>query len=518
MEAKWPFFILLLAILGGIGYAIACSDRDGVINDWENRRCELPIMVAGSFFKPDNDPRTKSEFSSANFEFCMKSHIEKFMAVLMAPVHQLFEKNVAIAGSSVDAMDRIRGIATTLFNGFSSYLEKFYRRFNASVFEISKVMQFLRMAMRRISGVAMSLIYIGLSVYNGIISAIQFIIKVILIICGIMLVLMIILFFILFPVIPIILYTLGVIVKTVLSLSGVMDPGVAAEANDKKSGFCLAEWTMITVLQNGQAIQKSVKDIAVGDKLEDGGYITATIHMDGTDVQLYQIGNVAISGSHLVKGTDSIWKSVTMDERAVKIDRTSATVYCFNTTTNVIPVDGLYFRDWEEIANDDEKGQMIWNYMVSRILNTGKPFTEWKDNLKNYVNIAVVSSDMLVKTTKGLIPIKDIRLGDYVVDQNDEPHKVRGVVQGEVEYDKDKSPQQWTAELYEYRDDIWIKGRASIYPGIDVTEGISLITENGEFIICDSGKEIRVRDFTEVGHKTIYKTYSYVDARLRMKE
>ena len=518
MESKWPFLILILGILFGIGYLIAYIDRNGIMDDWDNRRCELPVMVAGSFFKPDNDPRTTSEFSSENFNFCMKSYVDKFVAVMMAPITALFSKQMGVAGSSMDVMNKVRGIAATLFNGFSSYLDTFYRRFNASVFEISKIMQFLRMAMRRISGIMMSMIYLGLSIFSGILSTVQFIIKVILIVCSILLVLMILLFFILFPVIPIILYTLGVVIRTTLLLSGVISPSVAADANSKKSGFCLAEWTMIEVLQNGHLIQKSVKDIQVGDQLTDGGYVTAIICMDGTDVELYQIGHVAISGSHLVKGTDSVWKSVTMDERAVKIDRSSTVVYCFNTTTNVIPVDGLYFRDWEEIANDDMKGQMIWNYMISRMLNTGKPFTEWKENLKNYVNIAVVSPDMLVKTLGGFVPIKNIRLGDYVVDQDGVPQKVQGVIRGEVEYDKDKSPQHWITELYEYSNDLWIKGRASIYPGIDITEGISLITENGEFIIHDSEKEIRVRDFTEVGYKLIYKTYSYVDARLRMKE
>jgi hypothetical protein len=97
---------------------------------------------------------------------------------------------------------------------------------------------------------------------------------------------------------------------------------------------------------------------------------------------------------------------------------------------------------------------------------------------------------------------------------------VLGCIRGEVEYDKLRSKTEWKTELYEYHQQVWIKGEATLYPGVDKTEGLSLITEHGEYIIWDSIKkvEIRVRDFTEVGYDRIYETYPYVDARLRIKE
>ena len=56
--------------------------------------------------------------------------------------------------------------------------------------------------------------------------------------------------------------------------------------------------------------------------------------------------------------------------------------------------------------------------------------------------------------------------------------------------------------------------------GTETVYGLSLLTESGEVIIWDprTKKEKRVRDFTEVGYYAIHETYSYVDARLRMKE
>jgi hypothetical protein len=510
--------MITIGLLVALGYLIASLDRDYIMHNWKEKRCSVPVMFAGSFFKPETDHRTPAEFASDNFEFCMKSYVDPFMALLLKPINVLLQKQVNITQSSMGSVNSLRKIAETMYNGFSVYLEQFYRRFNASIFEISKIMQFLRMAMRRMSAVAMSFIYMGLSLFNGMINSIQFILKVILIICGIMLAIIIILWFILLPVIPLILTVLGLIASTVYSLKDVLDPRMAAEAESKKGGFCFAEWTTMTVLVNEVAQQKSITDIQIGDKLLDGSYITAIIEMDGTDVPLYQIGSVCVSGSHLIKGTDRQWKLVASDERATMSPRLSTILYCFNTTSNIITIDGLQFRDWEEIDNDDAHGQMIWNYMVSSILHNDRSFGYWKDNLRNYVNMALVSAETLIKTSNGTVPIHTIQIGDFIVDQTGKKQEVSGIIRGEVEYDKERTVRsQWKTELYEYRNSLWLKGNGTIYPGVDKTEGYSLITEEGTFIINESGKEICVRDFTEVGYKQIYKTYTYVETRLRSR-
>jgi hypothetical protein len=268
-----------------------------------------------------------------------------------------------------------------------------------------------------------------------------------------------------------------------------------------------------------------IHQVKVGDILANTStnntstIVTAIIHIDGTDVPLYRIGSVYVSGSHLIRGTDGIWKSVAEDERAIRTDAFSKTVYCFNTTTNIIGINGLEFRDWEEIANDDEKGQMIWNYMISSLLNHGKPYLSWKDNLKNYVNMALMSKNTHVKCEKGFVPLQSIQIGDTVIDHEGNPQEVLGIIWGEVEADKERTPKEWVTELYEYND-VWIKEKATIYPGINKMEGMALMTEHGECIIWDSiqKKEKRIRDFTEIGYNELYKTYSYVDARLRIKE
>lgn len=209
MEVKWPFMLITFTLIFGLGLTISGLERTSVMNNWTSRRCELPVMAAGMFFKPDSDPRTRSEFSANNFDFCMKTYVDKFMTLLMTPINALFSKQAGILSSSLDMVSTIRKIATTMYTMLESYLDGYMRKYNASIYEISRVMQYLRMSMRRANAMVMGLFYSGISMFKGLLSSIQFIMKVILIICGIMLAIIIILIFVLFEFIPMILAVLG---------------------------------------------------------------------------------------------------------------------------------------------------------------------------------------------------------------------------------------------------------------------------------------------------------------------
>ena len=47
------------------------------------------------------------------------------------------------------------------------FLDTYYRKFNASVYEMSRVLQYLRMAMRRANAMVVSMLYTGLTMFRG---------------------------------------------------------------------------------------------------------------------------------------------------------------------------------------------------------------------------------------------------------------------------------------------------------------------------------------------------------------
>jgi hypothetical protein len=540
MDATWPFVALTLGLFVGLCLTIASMERTGVMNQWTDRRCDLAVMVAAPFFKPDTDPRTSTKFATDNFEFCMKTYVDRFMELFSAPLNAVLGKQVNLAGSASGMMNSIRNIAQTIYNTFSSYMEGYFKKFKASVFEMSRIVQYLKMAVDRMNGIVMSIVYTGITMFRGMVNAIQFIIKIILFICVIMLIIIIILFFILFPVMPIIMTTLGAIIITVVAMASVMSGSLAADAEDKKKGFCFSGDTLVSVWREEVVQRIPIKDVRVGDELQgaDGGTrVTAVIHMDGEDVELYDLLGVTISESHLVKGTDGVWKSVGQDERAIKTEKRERILYCLNTTTRIIPVrasDGslLSFRDWEEIEDDDEAGQYGWNELVLSLLN--RDASQWmhSKDARMPTDIPLVAAERLVKTRTGFVPVSFFTIPQggqrvsfgSVLDRHGNEQRVLGCVRGEVEeYELDGDSTQWNTELYEERDGVWIKGTTmglkptTGHKGHKALQGIHLITETGEWILWDEGekKEKIIRDFTEVGYDSIHNTYPFVSSRLR---
>jgi len=527
MESKWPFFIIAFGLVFLLGLVISRLERTNVMKHWDKRRCDFAVMAAASFFKEDSDPRTRTQFAKDNFEFCMGTFVDKFITALMAPVGAMFQKQVNITDSSLGMLNSIRDIAQTMYNALSSYLAEFYKRFNNSVFEISRIAQYLRMAMRRANAMVVSMIYSGITMFRGMLNAIQFAIRVILIICGIMIALIIILWFVLFPVIPLIISTLGAIITTVLMLTMIISSQVAETAQNSKGPFCFAKDTLIPIIdENGKEKLVLVKDVKIGDKLaQDNGLITAIIVMDGMGVPLYEVEGIHVSGSHLIKGIDGKWKSVSEDERAKLLKETTDLLYCFNTSSHNIPVYSqnnssiLYFRDWEEFADQDIKGHYSWNYIVLKILNKYSSYEKWKNSLTISTEVPLMSENMFIKTVEGYKKLGEIVIGMYVMDKDGKEQKVLGKVYGEVSNGV-KTSEEWHTELFEWDKDVWIKGQSTVITGKDEIIGQNIITELGEFIILDNNlnKEKVVRDFTDIGHNAIHETYSLVASRLRIYE
>lgn len=531
MEAKWPFIVIVVTLLFGMGYLMASLERNTVMANWTERRCELPVIMTARFFKPESDPRTASDFSSENFNFCMQSSIEKFMTLFMGPIQHLFGKQINITAGLSQVVNTARTMAQTMYNAFMSYLQDYFKKFHSSVFQMSRIIQHLRMAANRISAIAMSMIYAGIALFRGMLNSIQAVIRVVLIICAIMLAIIIILFFVLFPVIPMILSTLTAVVTIVVALGAVMSSSVAADANSKKSGFCFAPSTRVSVLDKKKGIiLKSVEDIQLDDEMvhvdpHTGerviGKVTERMIFSGERVAMYERNGIHVSGSHLVYQPDQQnWMEVEKDSRFHAISATYSNLYCFNTTTNVIPVvdsqlNLLLFRDWEELEHTDSNVQKEWIRFIYEKLNPSLPSPKHLDSI---CETPLLSPSTPISTLCGWLSIRQMSIGDYILDEYGAPQKVLGIVYGKVNLKHEKET-IWRSAVYQWEDDRWEWKQKTYEEGSIPVTGIHLITEKGT-VVCwnmTTHREEIIRDFTEVGHEDIKETYDFVTKQLRIK-
>ena len=525
-----PFIVLTIILTASLGYVIASMERTQVMKNWSTRRCQLPVMVAASYFKPASDPRTPSEFATENFNFCMKELVQRVTEIAMAPVVGVFGQQADSTSGLGEILTRVRKVVHTIYDQFMSYLSTFFTRYTQTVYQFSRIVQYLRSVFRRVNAMAVGLVYMGLTLIRGIMNTVDFVMFVIMVILGIMVALIIILFFILFPFIPL-------IMSVIAALIIVATATTAGTLSHYRSAFCFAGGTLVPVMKKRGVKHVPIEEVRVGDNLADGGRVTSCMVMSGEGVQLYSLRGITVAGSHIVEGVNGVWTTVEHDTRAKKYDGKVAYVYCLNTTTHIIPlIDNtdsyIRFRDWEEYDSSDVGGHIGWNYHVFSRLNRNADYNTWRDNLTASASIASSADVLVVAGTQVFVnsaddtnmpesvSIKSVKIGQTIWDGFSKSYtRVIGIVHGVmlkgccetglIVWDDGMKVWRRTGISLDMRDGEEYE-RTDKYENGD-TPGYMLITESGSFTVhgVQDRNPKHIRDFTEVGYDRIEETYEY---------
>ena len=111
-----------------------------------------------------------------------------------------------------------------------------------------------------------------------------------------------------------------------------------------KLGHCFHPSTLIE-LDSGAIV--AMKDIIVGERLRGGHQVRATMQVDNLE-PLMRLGNVYVSGSHLVKYGDKFIPVSEHPSAKHQYEVKSLVYSCLITDTHKIQVGGYTFWDWED--------------------------------------------------------------------------------------------------------------------------------------------------------------------------
>jgi hypothetical protein len=96
---------------------------------------------------------------------------------------------------------------------------------------------------------------------------------------------------------------------------------------------------------------KFMKDVKIGDRLTNNlAIVTSVYKLDGTGVQMYDLGGILVTGSHKVRYKG---KFIRIDKhpQAKKVTNSSTRLVCLNTTSHRISIKNYEFLDFVE-TND----------------------------------------------------------------------------------------------------------------------------------------------------------------------
>jgi hypothetical protein len=191
----------------------------------------------------------------------------------------------------------------------------------------------------------------------------------------------------------------------------------------KSSGIpklCFDKNTLFT-MNDGQS--KKIIDLQVGDMLENAVMITAKFKIDASSQRMFILNNVIVSESHIIKYMDE-WIPVRdhpLAKELLKTEYDEPFIYCLNTSTKEIAINGLVLTDWDEIYEDTLT--TVINAVPQNIFT--KNVKVQKENIHRYLDGGFEGDTNVYLFNGSKKQIKDICIGDKM--------STKGIVYGIVE-------------------------------------------------------------------------------------
>ena len=448
-----------------------------VVANWEKYRRNPVYMFAAFMYKPDEDPRSRWQFSSDNFLSVMREYIITAMKAVLAPVMMIFQIMGAGLTQSIGGVGKIQKILDIMFLQFGKITDVFDNRFKAILHRLTMTFRKIQNIMSRAWGIAASSMYQSMAFIFSLLSTMDLIIKIVLIILAILVGIVIFLFLFLWPIIPVILTVIGIITAA----------GMGAAVGGMADTFCFTGNTPV-VLADGTT--QPIQSISIGTKVQGGTVLGVLKFQQSTD-DLYELYGVRVSGSHIVYDPEPM--HVASHPAAVRMPPQEIPLYCLITSHQRIPIMTTVgikeFADWEEI---DEVGQADWNRFVFETLNPG---IVWDSTQAVLDGESVFHPSTSVMCPDGPRTISAIHPGMMVMNASGNPTRVVGCV---------RMSSDCAGSAWKYQNGLWKQVRIDMSD--NTLEYMSLITESGTFVL-EMGA---VRDFTDVGLTRLPDTYELV--------
>jgi hypothetical protein len=179
------------------------------------------------------------------------------------------------------------------------------------------------------------------------------------------------------------------------------------------STTCFAGDTEIS-LQNGK---KLIKEINVGDIMQDGGRVTAVMKLASDHKNLYSHHDIIVSGSHKILMKDQ-YIAVEDHPDSVRIANFESYLYCLNTTTGIININGIIFSDWDEVNEQD------WRQICKKA-EIYLPLVPKREDMHKYLDGGFVADTAIELISGDAVAINKIHVNDIL--KNGE--RVLGIVE-----------------------------------------------------------------------------------------
>lgn len=414
--------IVTIVVLSIFSYCLAMQKKQEIYADWNNNRCKPQyIPIAGFIAAPAN--QSISDYTTENFQYCLNSQATTTTGYLLQPISYMITSIFYIASNLWNSIDAMRGMFAKFRDNVSEFVKQVMGKLLNITTPIIVIISAFLDSLKKTQGVMATGLFTLLSVYYALQAAVGSILQ----LMGGMLAVMVIIIGILW-VLPFTwiaaatssaIYVIIALILMILITEFVIMFNIMPIKVPKLKCF---DKNVRIKLDNG--ITKDIMDINVGDILENGVRITGKMKLDAANLRMFNIRDIIISETHIVKYGNK-WIPVRDHPEAIEIyDYAEPYLYCLNTNSKVIVLNGLIFTDWDEIYDDTL--EQVLDAIPTNIFE--KDHNRKCINIHRYLDVGFGEDtiiDLIGNTNK---KIKDVNVNDILLSGA----KVYGIVEIEA--------------------------------------------------------------------------------------
>ena len=351
---------VLIAILTSLFFFIVLSyyfikdKMEPIRQNWPEERCKPSVMPFAGIIKEKDLPKgtSKMQYAGDNFIQCTNIILGNIVGYFIKPFYYITERLVGTVKNSAISLDFIRVLIAGLRNKLNKIMAFIFARIYNVVIPIQKIVIKFKDLMNKISGAVVAGLYTVYGLYLAMKSFVGAFLHILIIFLVIILAIIVLLW-----ILP---FTWGAAASGTAFFVAISIPiaitagwmnhilDISTKKVPKRKCF-----DKDTIIKTKEGCIK-IKDIKSGTVLENGDKVTSIFKLSSHNINMYNLDGVIVSGCHKVYYENLGWIDVSEHPLSKKIeDYREYAIYCLNTETKRININGFKFLDWDELEPID---------------------------------------------------------------------------------------------------------------------------------------------------------------------
>ena len=413
------FILISITLFILCSYCFIMINVQPIKDDWINQRCKPSVIpFAGLINAPEGT--TSTDFTKDNFDYCTQNIVKDVTGNAVQPLTFVTNMLNTLFDNIKKSLNGIREMINKVRLQIKAVSEEIMGRIINVTIPLQQIIISLKDILSKVQGTMTASLFTLLGSYytlKALMGAIaQFIVTILIALAAMVAMLWIIPFtwgaaaantaiFVAIS-IPMALI-LTFMTKTLKVQSNLTIPKI--KCFDKN-----------TLLKMNDGSVKTIYEIEIGDLLLNNNEVTCKIKVITEGSQMYNLNNVIVSDSHIVKYNDE-WIPVSKHpESKIIFSYKEPFLYCLNTSSKIIEINDIFFTDWDEIYDKD-----INKFKFLLCLKFNNTYTFKTEDIHKYFDGGFIGSSIVQLKNKNKVEIKNIQIGDILEDGE----KVFGLVE-----------------------------------------------------------------------------------------